>query len=110
MCIHIRDTLFDGSWNKMLKFIKEKGSIQQRTDIPRIKKLMTYEKKYGVNLNQMGDGEAGSAKKLKPIDQKKKKLSEDLLKKCELSGLSPRHTKNVLEVLLYFIDKQIKAK
>lgn len=51
ICLQIREKLFDGSWSKFLKHIKEKGSAEQkRDDIPIIKKLMQYEERYGVNL------------------------------------------------------------
>lgn len=47
----IRDELFDGSWAKMLKYIREKGSPQQKKDIPMINNLIDYEERYGVNLS-----------------------------------------------------------
>ena len=51
LCVLLRDKQFGGSWNKMLEWIRTDGSHKQRSeDIPRIHRLMKYEKKYGVTL------------------------------------------------------------
>ena len=50
-CVMLRDKQFEGSWDKMLQWIRTDGSHKQRSeDIPRIHRLMRYEKKYGVTL------------------------------------------------------------
>lgn len=108
VCIWVRDSVFNGSWHKMLAHIRTRGSEEQKHDIPIIKRLMAYEKKYGVNLNDMQEEDKEEI--VKNIDRKKKKLSEVILGICQLSDLSPRDVKNVLEVLLFFIDKQLKGK
>ena len=51
LCVLLRDKQFDGSWDKMLQWIRTEGSHKQRSeDIPRIHRLMRYEKKNGVRL------------------------------------------------------------
>ena len=51
LCVLLRDKQFDGSWETMLRWIRTDGSAEQRAeDIPRIRRLMAYEKKHGVTL------------------------------------------------------------
>lgn len=51
LCVLLRDKQFEGSWDKMLQWIRTGGSTKQRSeDIPRIHRLMKYEKKYGITL------------------------------------------------------------
>ena len=109
ICVWTRDLVFDGSWEKMLKFIRERGSAsQKKDDVPIIKRLLAYEKKYGVNISEMVEKQgAVGGKSLKPLDAKKLKLMNEMLSVCQHSGLSPRTVKNVLEVLLHLIGKQI---
>lgn len=51
IAIQIRDKLFNGSWEKMLEWIRKEGSNEQKKDILMIKKLINYEKRYDINLN-----------------------------------------------------------
>lgn len=51
LCVLLREKQFGGSWQTMLQWIRTDGSAKQRADdIPRIRRLMAYEKKYGVRL------------------------------------------------------------
>jgi len=51
LCVLLRDKQFEGSWDKMLAWVRTEGSTKQRSeDIPRIHRLMKYEKKYGITL------------------------------------------------------------
>ena len=54
LTLHIKELLFSGSWEKMIKHINEKGSQAQKdSDIKIINNLMSIEKKYNVDLYKL---------------------------------------------------------
>ena len=60
LCVLLRDKQFDGSWETMLQWRRTDGSAEQRAeDIPRIHRLMAYEKQHGVTLKDTLTEELG---------------------------------------------------
>jgi len=54
IAVMLRDTLFDGDWEKKIAWTKNQGSSQQRTDdLPFSRTLQEFEQRYGVNLTDL---------------------------------------------------------
>ena len=52
--VMLRDTLFDGDWEKKIAWTENQGSPQQRTDdLPFSRSLQEFERRYGVNLTDL---------------------------------------------------------
>ena len=52
--LHIRDSQYNGSWKKMISWINEDGSPDQKVrDIKIINNLMAIERKHNLNLGDL---------------------------------------------------------
>ena len=112
MCVSLRDSMFEGSWQKMQQFIRTQGSeSQKQDDLPRIERLMACEQQYGVNLRDLVEPpDTALARALKPRELKKAKLINNLLEVCQRSGLPPKEVQRVLEALRPLIEKPLQKR
>lgn len=51
--VRMRDGQFDGSWDKMIEWFQQKGSLEQKKDLSIMKALKEYEKKHEINLAEV---------------------------------------------------------
>jgi hypothetical protein len=54
IAVMLRDTLFDGDWEKHIAWIEIQGGLEQRAhDLPFTCSLQEFEQRYGVNLSDL---------------------------------------------------------
>lgn len=54
IAVMLRDTLFDGDWEKKIAWTENQGTPQQRAhDLPFARSLQEFERRYGVNLSDL---------------------------------------------------------